>query len=198
MASPEEILAVFDAGRLDEALKLTDESLERDGGDADLHAARAMVLTALGRVEEADHSFGRAAELDPERHFRPHRLDAAEFDRAVEDVLASLPPEFAEYLQNVEVGVEDSPSQELLADEGGEDDGGLEPDLLGVYIGQTVDAEEGSFPDRVVLFQRNLENISPDRETLLEEIRDTLLHEVGHHFGMDEDTLREIEGGDGD
>lgn len=196
MASPEEILAAFDAGRLDEALKLADASLERDRDDADLHAARAMVLTALGRVGEADHSFARAAELDPERHFRPHRLDAAEFDRAVEDVLAGLPDEFAEYLENVEIGVEDSPAPELLGDDDSDDDGGLEPDLLGVYIGQTVDAEEGSLPDRVVLFQRNLENISPDRETLLEEIRDTLLHEVGHHFGMDEETLREIESDD--
>lgn len=196
MASPEEILAAFDAGRLDEALKLADASLERDRDDADLHAARAMVLTALGRVGEADHSFARAAELDPERHFRPHRLDAAEFDRAVEDVLAGLPDEFAEYLENVEIGVEDSPAPELLGDDDSDDDGGLEPDLLGVYIGQTVDAEEGSLPDRVVLFQRNLENVSPDRETLLEEIRDTLLHEVGHHFGMDEETLREIESDD--
>ena len=57
-------------------------------------------------------------------------------------------------------------------------------------------SDDWDFPDRVVLFQRNIENISPDRETLLAEIRDTLLHEVGHHFGMDEDTLREIEDGD--
>ena len=91
--------------------------------------------------------------------------------------------------ENVEVGVEDTLSPELIAK-------GLEFDLLGVYIGQTAGSDDWDFPDRVVLFQRNIENISPDRETLLAEIRDTLLHEVGHHFGMDEDTLREIEDGD--
>ena len=87
---------------------------------------------------------------------------------------------------HLEVGVEDVPSSELIAE-------GLEFDLLGVYIGATAESDDWDFPDRVVLFQRNLENISPDRDTLLAEIRDTLLHEVGHHFGMDEETLREIE-----
>ena len=62
-----------------------------------------------------------------------------------------------------------------------------------LLIGATAGADDWDFPDRVILFQRNLENISPDPETLSAEIRDTLLHEVGHHFGMDEDTLREIE-----
>ena len=116
----------------------------------------------------------------------PFRLDGPAFDHAVEQVLLSLPARFREYLQNVEIGVEEAPTRELVAE-------GLEFDLLGVYIGETAGADDWDFPDRVVLFQRNIENISPDRETLLSEIRDTLLHEVGHHFGMDEDTLREIE-----
>ena len=115
--------------------------------------------------------------------------DGTAFDDAVEQTLLRLPPQFREFLENVEVGVEDTLSPELIAK-------GLEFDLLGVYIGQTAGSDDWDFPDRVVLFQRNIENISPDRETLLAEIRDTLLHEVGHHFGMDEDTLREIEDGD--
>jgi predicted Zn-dependent protease with MMP-like domain len=184
----EELLATgFDRlaeGRASEALELA-ETIEADDVAA-AHELRALALTLLGRIDEADEALAHAAELEPEDYFRPYRLDRAEFDAAVEKTLTELPDEFREYLQNVEVGVEDVPSPELIAD-------GLEFDLLGVYVGATADADDWGFPDRVVLFQRNLENISPDRETLLAEIRDTLLHEVGHHFGMDEDTLREIE-----
>jgi len=174
------------AGRADEALVVADVVAAQDDGIAAVHEVRALALTLMGRIEEADRAFARAAELDPEEYFAPFRLGRNEFDAAVEQTLSGLPEQFRDYLQNVEVGVEDTPSPELIAD-------GLEFDLLGVYIGSTADSDDWDFPDRVVLFQRNLENISPDHETLLAEIRDTLLHEVGHHFGMDEETLREIE-----
>ena len=155
---------------------------------AALYEIKALALTMLDRIEEADGAFARAAALDPDEYFVPFRLSREAFDRFVEKTLVTLPAEFREFLQNVEVGIEDVPSEALIEE-------GLEFDLLGVYIGATAESDEWGFPDRVVLFQRNLENISPDEETLLKEVRDTLLHEVGHHFGMNEDTLREIEGG---
>ena len=174
------------AGRADEALVAADVVAAQNDDIAAVHEVRALALMLLGRVEEADRAFARAAELDPEEHFEPFRLERHDFDAAIEQVLSGLPEKFRDHLQNVEVGVEDVPSAELIAD-------GLEFDLLGVYIGFTAESDEWGFPDRVILFQRNLENISPERETLLTEIRDTLLHEVGHHFGMDEEALREIE-----
>ena len=174
------------AGRAQEALVIADVVAAQNDGIAAVHEVRALALMLLGRVEEADRAFARAAELDPEEYFEPFRLERNDFDAAIEQVLSGLPEKFRDYLQNLEVGVEDVPSAELIAE-------GLEFDLLGVYIGSTAESDEWGFPDRVILFQRNLENISPERETLLTEIRDTLLHEVGHHFGMDEETLREIE-----
>ncbi|GMR22938.1 MAG: hypothetical protein BMS9Abin37_1323 [Acidobacteriota bacterium] len=174
------------AGRADEALVVADAAAAQNDDIAVVHEVRALALTLMGRIEEADRAFARAAELYPEEYFDPFRLEHHEFDAALEQTLSGLPEKFQDYLQNVEVGVEDVPSPELIAD-------GLEYDLLGVYVGSTAESDDWGFPDRVVLFQRNLENISPDRETLLAEIRDTLLHEVGHHFGMDEETLHEIE-----
>jgi predicted Zn-dependent protease with MMP-like domain len=87
----------------------------------------------------------------------------------------------------VEVAVEELPGRKLLRE------GGIEHDILGLYQGATIQSGDWGFPDRITLFQRNLENISPDRETLVKEIRGTELHEVGHHLGMDEDHLEEIE-----
>lgn len=170
-----------------EALRIGDEVIGQRGDCAPAHELRALALTQLDRIEEANAAFARAAELDPEAYFRPFRLERDAFDDVVEQTLSRLPPRFRDCLENVEIGVEDVPSPELIEE-------GLELDLLGVYIGGGADADGWDFPDRVILFQRNIENISPDRETLIEELRDTLLHEVGHHFGMDEETLREIEG----
>jgi predicted Zn-dependent protease with MMP-like domain len=179
----------LEAGRADEALAIADSILAAIDDDASVYELKALALTRLGRIEEADRAFARAAGLDPEKYFEPFRLKRAEFDAVVEATLSTLPDKFRSYLANVEIGVEDVPGTELIED-------GLEFDLLGVYIGATAESDDWRFPDRVVLFQRNLENIAPDRETLIAEIRDTLLHEVGHHFGMEEETLREIEGSD--
>lgn len=186
---PPEVESAFEAlagGRAEDALGLADEAIAANDAFAPAHEARALALTMLDRIAEADGAFRRAAELDPETYFVPFRLEGGEFDAAVEEALARLPARFREYLDNVEIGIEDVPTLEMIEE-------GLDFDLLGVYIGSTVGADDWDFPDRIALFQRNLENISPDRETLLAEIKDTLLHEVGHHFGMDEETLREIE-----
>ena len=179
-------LQCLEAGEPDDALAAGDALVERLAGLAPAHEIRALALTLLGRIDEADEAFSQAAEIDPEAYFIPFRLDKDAFDAVVEEVLAGLPKVFQEHLENVEIGVDDVPPLDLIAED-------LDFDLLGVYIGDTVEVEEGGFPDRVVLYQRNLENISPDRDTLMAEIRDTVLHEIGHHFGMDEDTLREIE-----
>jgi predicted Zn-dependent protease with MMP-like domain len=100
----------------------------------------------------------------------------------VDEALAELPEEFS-YLENVECdrGRPDTALEE-----------GLEFDLLGLP-GQPIQSESWDFPDRVLLFQRNLENISPTRESLIEEIRDTVYHEIGHHMGMDEEAVRQAE-----
>lgn len=69
-------------------------------------------------------------------------------------------------------------------------------ELLGMYHGTPLTEREfgldGILPDRVVIYQRNLEAMCETREEIVEQIRITVLHEVGHHFGLDEDDLAEL------
>lgn len=173
------------------ALESASRAVELAPELAEGHHAVALALTQLGRIEEADAAFARAAELAAESYFRPFRLAPDQFDEVVDEALAELPEEFQAYLDNVEMAIEDVPDLELVRE-------GTEFDLLGLYQGGTIQSVDWDLPDRVVLYQRNLENISPDRETLVDEIRDTVFHEIGHHMGMDEDAVREAEKSDGD
>jgi predicted Zn-dependent protease with MMP-like domain len=94
-------------------------------------------------------------------------------------------------LRNVEVVVEQRPTREDLEDAGIEEGG----TLLGLYQG-VPQTERGTWygcvmPDRIVLYQRTIEAVARSRREIRREIRTTLLHEVGHHFGLTEDELAE-------
>ncbi len=181
-----EALLRLQRGQPEEALAAAKRSIELDPELAEGHHALGLSFTQLGRIDEADAAFARAAALDPASYFQPFRVSREDFDEVVDEALAELPEEFESYLENVEIAVEDVPDAALLEE-------GLEFDLLGLYRGATIQSESWDLPDRVLLFQRNLENISPTRDDLVEEIRDTVYHEIGHHMGMDEETVREAE-----
>jgi predicted Zn-dependent protease with MMP-like domain len=115
----------------------------------------------------------------------------AEFDRAVKAALDELPDEFRPYLENVVVEVRARPDAALLEAYDETDD------LLGLYVGVPLE-EKGPeragapLPDRVAVFRDNLCALCETYEELIEEIRITVLHEIGHHFGLDEDRLAEL------
>jgi predicted Zn-dependent protease with MMP-like domain len=174
-----------------EALVASERAVHLDPRDAASRHMRGIVLTTLGRLKDADRAFEQAVDLDPETYFKPYRLRRKDFDRAVEQALLSLPEEFRRHLANVEVAVEDVPQSGTLEDE-------TSYDLLGLYRGRTILTDPWGLPDlpdQILLFQRNIENVSPDRLALLREVRDTILHEVGHHLGFDEERLQAIEDG---
>ena len=181
---------LLDRARLREARRTAQAALDHAPDLADGHYALGLVLTHGEQIEEADAAFARAAALGPTEYFLPYRVEREEFERLVEEALDSLPSEFQHHLENVEVAIEDVPSRSLLRDDVGHD-------TLGLYQGDSIQSSDWGFPDRILLFRRNLENISPDRETLVKEIRATVLHEVGHHLGMEEDHLEQIERDDG-
>ncbi|MDH3254949.1 MAG: metallopeptidase family protein [Acidobacteriota bacterium] len=117
------------------------------------------------------------------------RVSAAEFDDLVARALDQLPEEFSEILENIVVVVEDSPSTEDLLGVG------LDPacdDLLGLYQGvPQVDRDTfySSLPDRVVLYREPILSLCTSRRQAVREIRDTLIHELGHHFGLDDEEM---------
>jgi predicted Zn-dependent protease with MMP-like domain len=96
-----------------------------------------------------------------------------EFEQLVATVIESIPDEFQPYLENTVFIVEESSSE----------------GLMGFYQGSgAMHAGEG-FPDRIILYKNSHERATSSMKELVEEVRRTILHEVGHHFGMDEDDL---------
>ena len=120
------------------------------------------------------------------------------FIRLVEEVLDSLPMEFRERIHNLAVMVEDRPrmrekARGLGGKIGTDKSGSL---LMGVFQG--VPATQKSVfdlcpePDRIVLYQKNIEEVCRNKAEIRHEVRQTVLHELGHYFGMDEFQLKDV------
>lgn len=120
-------------------------------------------------------------------------MKKAEFERLVADALASIPRRFREALHNIAIVVEDEPAPDLLADMEVES-----PDtLLGLYQGTPL-TERGwdsgnRLPDRILIFQGPHEREAEDEDDLADAIAETLIHEIGHYFGMSEEEIEDIE-----
>lgn len=107
------------------------------------------------------------------------------FDALVEAALDEIPDELAALVTNLVVLVEDDPPE-------GEPD-----DLLGLYVGVALTEEQSlsapsPLPDQVFVFRRPLLAWCRTEEELVEEIRTTVVHEVGHHFGIDDERLHDL------
>lgn len=119
------------------------------------------------------------------------RLSRRRFQQLVEEALAQVPEGIRRALDNVHVVVEDWPTAEQLAAVGLPEDGVL----FGLYEGTPLPErglEPPLLPDRITLFQGPLEDACETEDELREEIRRTVLHELGHYFGLDEDRLEEL------
>jgi len=124
-------------------------------------------------------------------------MDRKRFERLVEEIFGELPEELLSYVDNAVFVVEDWPDAETLASQGLS----RRTDLLGLYHGLPLDERHvdttGTLPDRILLYQRPLELYAGQTgERLDDVIYDTLVHEIGHHFGLSEEELEEIEGRD--
>ena len=116
------------------------------------------------------------------------------FRGLVAEAIDRIPPRFAQAMTNIAVVVEDAAPSELLAELE------MEPDdeLFGLYEGTPLPEREWSYgntlPDRITLYQRTIEGFcGSDEDCIVMEIGDTLIHELGHYFGMSEDEIMEIE-----
>lgn len=114
-----------------------------------------------------------------------------QFDSLLEKAIAELPPAFGKWLDEVPVIVEDFPSRKMLADFGMDEDGELLGSFHGVAFTHRSVEQDGQLPDAIYLFRNPLMEECADEAELAEEIRITLLHEIGHLAGFDEDELEE-------
>ncbi|HEX6202557.1 MAG TPA: metallopeptidase family protein [Thermoanaerobaculia bacterium] len=118
------------------------------------------------------------------------RLSREQFEALVEKALDSLPDDFAALLDNVAVMVEEEPSAEDLAEVGMEADEA--DDLFGLYQGVNLlerTAEYSALPDRVTIFRGPILRACGSRREVVREVRDTVIHELGHYFGMEEEQM---------
>lgn len=120
------------------------------------------------------------------------KVSKGQFSDIILSALAELPPDFAEATQTLRIEVRDRPTREMLGDVGVTDG----RTLLGLYRGRPATRrsveDSAVLPDVIYLFQRELENMCDSEEQLQVEIRRTLLHEIGHHFGLDENDLERL------
>ena len=122
------------------------------------------------------------------------RTSRVHFEELVERALRSMPGDFKDYFTNITVIVEDYPTRDEARRVGTER--GL---LLGLFSGVPYPHKGGFFdlpqplPDTIVLYQKNIEALCSSEGDLIEEIRMTLVHEVGHYFGLSEEDLERYE-----
>lgn len=119
------------------------------------------------------------------------RMARDDFERLVAEALDGIPEDLGALIENVAIVVEDEPTDEEILD------AGLDPEtdtLFGLYQGTALpERGGGSFggglPDRIVIYRLPLLEECESRRELLREIRATVVHEIGHYFGLDEDQL---------
>ncbi len=185
-------LALYELCRFDDAGAALAAAEAAAPDDPEVIHALGLVAARRGDAAEAQRRFSRARSLAPDQFPKPVALAPAEFEAAVEAALEALPEPVRRYLANVAITVEDLPSDaDLLAG-----DPPLAPGILGLFRGAPYGQKESMdpwtrFPSSIVLFQRNLERFARSRADLIEQIGVTLVHEVGHFLGLDEDELWE-------
>ncbi len=108
-------------------------------------------------------------------------VSSARFEELVADALDSIPPALGKMMDNVWVQVEDRPR----------------PNLFGLYEGVPLTRRDGGYagmvmPDRITIFRRTICSICATEDQVVAQVRTTVVHEVAHHFGIDDDRLAEL------
>ncbi len=124
------------------------------------------------------------------------KLTREEFEEAVVSALKKLPKFIKEKMENVDMVVEDRAPQDLLSEMGLHSPS----ELLGLYQGVPLDRRGFYYgnvlPDKITLFQIPIESICKTKEEIKEKIREVVIHEVGHYFGLNDERLEELERGE--
>ena len=122
-----------------------------------------------------------------------------EFEQAIEDTLRDMPSEFIDAMENICIVAENEPSaSDLMTVQRRKNANGVQVrgELLGLYHGVNILKRGPHYgmvePDMITIFKRPHERISYSREEVLERVSKTVIHEIGHYFGLDDKRLREM------
>jgi predicted Zn-dependent protease with MMP-like domain len=181
---------LFDLLEFDEARVYLTRAIRLDPSNPEGWWGRGLLRERRADVRGARRDFLRAHLLDP--HYPlPVPLDDETVEQVVEEAVAAMNPTIQSYLQNVPIVLEDFPDADVCR----QWDPPMSPsEILGYFSGPTMGDPVGgdawsAVPATVVLFRRNLERSAADREGMLEQLRITVFHEIGHFLGLDEDDL---------
>ncbi len=120
------------------------------------------------------------------------QMDRPSFEKLVRNSLLRLPSRFKQKIRNISIEIQDRPSPEMLREMGIK-----EGTLFGLYTGVPLTEREWNYgnmlPDRIIIYQRSIEEASRSPEDTEEIVIETVMHEVGHYFGFGDDELYEIE-----
>ncbi|MFO0574918.1 MAG: metallopeptidase family protein [Polyangia bacterium] len=206
----ERALALFDLCRFADAKRGFQDVLERDADDAWAHYHLGLVLEQLGQPAAAETELGTARRLAPQDFTAPLSVSPAEFKAIVDKEVLALPPELRADLRHVALETAELPDlSDLRAEEPP-----LSPTILGLFRGLPLPTPQslptpaermsaGAAPAlppaqalgeseqrTIVLYRKNLLRAVKTRDELVQQVRMTLLHELGHLRGEDDDELR--------
>lgn len=120
-------------------------------------------------------------------------MERETFEELVRQAVATLPEEITERMSNVDVEVQEQPTERQLRSLGVPSG----RTLLGLYQGIPLTRRTSGYnlvsPDRIIIFQRPLELTSRGDDDLVKRVRDTVVHEIAHHFGISDERLQEME-----
>jgi Flp pilus assembly protein TadD len=187
-------VALFDLSKFADAKLAFQKALTVQPDDAYTHQMYGLVLEELGDQSGADVELAKAVTLAPGELTPAVLISKAEFQREVDAVIAALPADRRAHVQAIKIEIADLPA----ADDLSAVQPPFPPTILGLYRGPVghaaaTPADEPETPAEapsIVLYRKNLGRAVKSRSELTEQIRDTLLHEIGHLEGLDEDDLR--------
>lgn len=174
----------------DAAVEAFDRALALDAEFSDAHHGLALAHEARDDRQSMVRHFLRTLELDAADDARDGLGRSGEVTRLQEmaaAVIDGIPEPFRGRLQNVPIVIEDRPHRSLVED-------GFDPRSLGLFEGAPDGAVEvlDVLPQRIVLYSHNLLASFPDDDDLVEQVEITILHEVGHYFGLDEEQVAKL------
>lgn len=182
-----------DMGRAHEALDVLDEGVRVQPDDPDLWYEMALAAERLGKEATRKKAFREVWRIEHARPPEPRPgmagISDELFVKTVEDTIQKLPPVAKRALANVAIMVEDYPEEWVVAD-----DDVIDPRILGLFDGPPLPMENSvsaviEGPARIYLFRWNIERTCHSAEEAIEQIEITVLHEIGHYLGLDEDAL---------
>lgn len=180
-------LIAQETGDLDTAMSELKLALESDPDFADAHYALGLLYEELSDQASAVHHFLRTRALDARLDKDRSLDDKAEVDRierVARETIDALPDEFAQRLRSVPVLLEPRPSRQLV-------ETGFDPRAYGLFEGPEHGQDDIPAPTRIVIYTSNLlANFTG--EELEEQVETTVVHEVGHYFGLDEDDMERL------